>query len=90
MQDINRRTFFKQAGVVAATAGAVAVVPGSIAPTAAGAATRPLSEQEAARSAPIVAHVTDAKTGGITLYVGTREVKIHDREVAARIVRAAR
>jgi hypothetical protein len=90
MSDITRRTFFKQAGVVAATAGAVAVVPGTIAPSSAAATTKPLSVEEVGAAEPIVAHLTDAQKGSITLFVGTREVHIHDREVVARIVRAAR
>ena len=91
MADISRRTFFKHAGLAAAAAGAAAVVPvGLSGATAAGATSRPLTAEELSRSEPIVAHVTDARNGRITLYVGTREVHIEDRSVTARIVRAAR
>jgi hypothetical protein len=60
----------------------------------AGAATTremPLTSEEVASSASdIVALVKDARTGEISLFVGEREVTIHDRTVAARLVRATR
>jgi hypothetical protein len=37
-----------------------------------------------------VAHVKNARTGEISLFIGTKEVTIHDRKVAARLVRATR
>ncbi|HTW99366.1 MAG TPA: hypothetical protein VMD59_11345, partial [Acidimicrobiales bacterium] len=47
------------------------------------------SPVEAGLATPVVAHVKDAATGEIALYVGEREVTIRDRHVAARLVRAA-
>jgi len=38
----------------------------------------------------LVAHVKNARTGEISLFIGTKEVTIHDRKVAARLVRATR
>ena len=38
----------------------------------------------------LVAHVKDARTGEISLFIGHREVTFHDRKVAARLVRATR
>jgi hypothetical protein len=38
---------------------------------------------------PIVAHVRNARTGELSLLVGEREVTVHDRDLAARIARAA-
>jgi hypothetical protein len=43
----------------------------------------------AARSGPIVAYIRDPRTGEISVMAGEREVKLHDRKVAARIARAA-
>jgi hypothetical protein len=40
-------------------------------------------------SGEIVAHVRDARTGQIDLYVGTRQISYTDRELAARLARAA-
>jgi hypothetical protein len=38
---------------------------------------------------PVVAHVRDARTGDIDLFVGTRHVQFRDRELASRITKAA-
>jgi hypothetical protein len=38
---------------------------------------------------PLVAHVHDARTGVVDLYTGTRHVRFTDRQLAARLVRAA-
>jgi hypothetical protein len=91
MSDISRRTFFKHAGLATAAVGAAAVVPAGLSgASVAGTVDKPLTDVEVSLSEPIVAHVTDARNGLITLYVGTREVHIKDRSVTARIVRAAR
>jgi hypothetical protein len=100
VEPVNRRTFLKQAGVAAAAAGAVAAAPGSLG--VAGATTRSasasgatahepeLSHEETASAPAVIAHVRDAGRGEITLFVGEREITIHDRQVAARLVRATR
>jgi hypothetical protein len=41
-------------------------------------------------SGPVVAYVRDAGKGEISVMAGEREVKVHDRKLAARIARAAR
>jgi hypothetical protein len=38
---------------------------------------------------PLVAHVHDARTGVVDLYTGTRHVRFTDRQLAARLARAA-
>jgi hypothetical protein len=94
MDDITRRSFFKHAGAAAAVAGAVAVAPGSIATAVA--ATTPATDRELtaeehlAAGEHLVAHLKNAETGEITLFVGHREVTFHDRTVAARLIRATR
>jgi hypothetical protein len=92
MEHVSRRSFFKQAGTVAALAGAATVVP--IGLGGAGASTLeepPLgATEDLAIDEHLVAHVTNARTGEISLFIGTREVTIHDRKVAARLVRATR
>lgn len=98
MEPISRRRFFRQAGSVAAIAGAVAVVPAGVVSSVAGAATREPAAKEPELTASehlaegdnLIAHVKDARTGEISLFVGNREVLIHDRSVAARLVRATR
>jgi hypothetical protein len=39
-------------------------------------------------SAPLVAHIRDLATGEIGLFSGTREVILHDPQLAARLARA--
>jgi hypothetical protein len=50
-----------------------------------------LTPQEDLRAGEnLMAHVKNARTGEISLFIGHREVTIHDRKVAARLVRATR
>jgi hypothetical protein len=38
----------------------------------------------------VVVHVRDARTGDLDLYVGNRHVRVHDRDLASRLIAAAR
>jgi hypothetical protein len=38
----------------------------------------------------IVVHVRDARTGHLDLYVGDRHIQVNDRDLASRLVKAAR
>jgi hypothetical protein len=84
----SRRTMLKgaaAAGVGAATAGVVADIlfagPASAATT---------ESHRGSDGSDLVAHVRDAKSGHIDLYVGTRQVSVQDRALASRIARAAK
>jgi hypothetical protein len=96
MEPVSRRNFFKKAGAVAATAGTMAVAPIGFTSAIAGVATgahndAPLTAEEHLRGGEeLVAHVKNARTGEISLFIGHREVTIRDRKVAARLVRATR
>jgi hypothetical protein len=97
MEEVSRRLFFKRAGAaaaVAAVATSVAVGPLALASTVAGADTKKEAEihpQDDLRvGEQLVARVKNARTGEINLFIGQREVTIHDRKVAARLIRAAR
>lgn len=82
----SRRTMLKgaaAAGVGAATAGVVADI---LFAGPASAATRDNSSD----GSDLVAHVRNAKSGHIDLYVGTRQVSVQDRALASRIARAAK
>jgi hypothetical protein len=46
-------------------------------------------EPIAAHDGPMVAHVHDAPTGVVDLFIGTRHVRFTDRQLAARLARAA-
>jgi hypothetical protein len=41
-----------------------------------------------APSEPIVVHVRNAKSGDIEMFSGTSQTRLHDKDLAARIVRA--
>ncbi|MGA2294615.1 MAG: hypothetical protein ABSG24_05260 [Acidimicrobiales bacterium] len=97
MEAVSRRSFFKQAGAAAAVAvvaSSAVVAPMGLASAVAGAATAKesdLTPQEDLRADEnLVAHVKNARTGEISLFIGHREVTLHDRKVAARLVRATR
>jgi TAT (twin-arginine translocation) pathway signal sequence len=82
----SRRTMLKGAaatGIGVATAGVVADIlfagPASAATT-----------DNSSDDADLVAHVRDARTGQIDLYVGTRQVSVQDRALASRLARAAK
>ncbi|MGH3167688.1 MAG: hypothetical protein ACRDN0_17590 [Trebonia sp.] len=39
---------------------------------------------------PLIVHVHDARTGVVDLFTGTRQVRVTDPQLAARLARAAR
>ncbi|MDQ6949959.1 MAG: hypothetical protein M3256_27870 [Actinomycetota bacterium] len=98
---LTRRRFLGHASVGAAAAGALAAGGASVFSSAAGAdaASRLATPDRAGRpSAPdgplqegsgVIAHVVDAKTGQISLLVGTREIAYTNREMAQQLLRAA-
>jgi hypothetical protein len=79
MSDSTRRGFVKSS---AAAAAGVTVI-GALAAEQADA-------HAAADAGPVVAYIKDPRSGEISVMAGERQVKLHDRKVAARIARAAR
>jgi hypothetical protein len=80
MSDLTRRAFVKNSA--AATAGITVI--GAL-----------LTDQADARagepgSRAVVAYVRDPRKGDISVLTGDREVRVHDRKLAAAIARAAR
>jgi hypothetical protein len=47
-------------------------------------------EREGAAEEAIVVHVRDAASGEIDVFRGTTQIRLHDRDLAARLVRASR
>jgi anti-sigma-K factor RskA len=76
VSDLTRRGFVKSS--TAAAAGATVI--GALA----------AERAEAAGSEPLVAYVSDPKSGEISVMSGDREATVRDRDLAARIARAAR
>jgi hypothetical protein len=83
MTDATRRRFLIMAGAGAAAAGVAAVVPAGTLAEGAAAADHPPAE------GTLVAYVGDATDGTVSLLVGDREVVVHDRDLVARLARAA-
>jgi hypothetical protein len=87
MTNANRRTFITHTGIAAAAA--LAIVPSlTQSRLAPGAPALPSSAPSLAE--PLVAYIRDAAAGEIALYIGTREIVIHDLNLVARLVQAAR
>ncbi len=89
MAKLTRRGFITRTSAGMATIGALATVPGL-----AGAQAAPAAQEQdhtaAAQQEPLVAHVRNSVTGEIAVFVGTREVIMHDRALVRRLMRAAR
>jgi hypothetical protein len=79
MSDTSRRKFLAVAGVgAAATATALG--------TAGAAEAKPSAKRA---TEPVLALVDDPKSGTVRLLVGEREVVVHDRDLATRLLNAA-
>jgi predicted secreted protein len=91
---LSRRTMLKGAAGVgaaglAASALASVALPAAAATKAQVRATRGQSS-DAAGDEAIVVHVRDAASGEIDVFRGTTQTRLHDRDLAARLVRASR
>jgi hypothetical protein len=82
MSDSTRRTFLIASGASAAAVGMAAATPGV-------AAARTPEATLPSDATDLVAHVADPHSGTLTLLVGEREVVVHDRDLVARLARAA-
>ena len=73
-------------GTGAAAIGVAAAMPGtaSAKTPAAEALTTPSDAQ------PLAAHISDPKTGVLSIFVGGHEVTVHDPDLVARITHAAK
>ncbi len=88
MPDTNRRRFLATAGAGAATAGAIALVPGIADAATPTASAVPTAAVPTAELGPIVAHLEDIRTGVISVMVGERAVTLRDPAIAAALARA--
>ena len=91
---VSRRGLLRGAAGLGAAGLAAGLMVNSVA-TPAAAATAPATPAAAEPSAPVaagepmVAHVRDARTGEVDLFVGTRHVRFTDPQLAARLAKAA-
>ena len=86
MPESTRRNFLIASGTGAAAVGVAAALPGTASAQAAR-TSKPLSNARNAQA--LVAHVGDPSTGTLSLFVGDREVVLHDPDLVARLTRAA-
>ena len=81
------------AGLAATTLGATvspaAAAAGPAASTAASQSPRRSGDAAKAASGPLVVHVRDARSGDIEVFSGTSQTRLRDKDLAARIARAA-
>jgi hypothetical protein len=94
MPDITRRQFLRNASVGAAAAGALAAGGAGLFSAVSGAGAAPLAfsaspETPTLEGSDIFAHVADAKTGEITIFVGTKAVSYTNLDLAQQLLRAA-
>jgi hypothetical protein len=91
---MSRRSVLRGAATAGA-AGLAATAIGAVASPAFAATSRP-SETDRSHgrgqlsSEPIMVHVRDVGSGDIELFAGTSQTRVHDKDLAARIVRALR
>ena len=85
MSGSTRRNFLIAGGAGAAAAGMAAAVPG----VAAARTPAPTPARLPSDATDLVAHVADPSSGTLILLVGEREVVVHDRDLVARLARAA-
>jgi hypothetical protein len=95
-QRLSRRSVLRGAAGVGAAGIAATALAGTAGPAFAAAA-RPAAPggADAEASHPdsaeqIVVHVRDARSGEIDVFRGTSQIRLRDRELAARLVRASR
>jgi hypothetical protein len=89
---LSRRLFITKSSLTVAAAGLVSALPALPAAVNTAEAEAPeagatISESEAA-AGPLVAHVTNLRTGEMSLYAGEREIVLHDPALAARLFNA--
>ena len=78
MNDATRRTFLVAAGAGAAAVGVAAVVPAAASAATTHGSVTPSGE-------PLVAYISDASTGELTVMVGEREVQIKNPSLVSQL-----
>lgn len=90
----SRRSLLKGAATVGAAGIAAAALAGGAPPAAASsrsaALARTAGTAPAEGSEPVVVHVRDAATGEMDVFRGTTCTRVRDKDLAARLFRAAR
>lgn len=89
MNNSNRRTFIRTAGVGAAAAGVAAMIPVATSAVAS-AASAPVAAVKlpAAAKGSMVAYIQDVSTGEVSVMVEGREVTVVDHQLVAKLAHA--
>ncbi|MBV9094758.1 MAG: hypothetical protein JO132_12930 [Streptosporangiaceae bacterium] len=84
---LSRRGLLRGAAAAGA-AGLAVTAMGATAAPALGSESRTPAPAARATAGPIVVHVRDARSGDIEVFSGTSQVRLRDKDLAARISRA--
>jgi hypothetical protein len=91
MAGIDRRNFLTRGSMVVAAAGVATAVPGLATDLMAAESDVPTFEADAgALEESLVVHVRDLSSGEIGVFSGTREIVVHDTDLAGRLFRTTR
>jgi hypothetical protein len=94
MPDVTRRQFLRNASLGAAATGVLAAGGAGLFEAIGSASASPLTLDSspatpALEGSDVFAHVVDAKSGQITIFVGTKAVSYTNRDLAQQLLRAA-
>jgi len=92
-EDFDRRNFIRRASMGAAAVGALTVAGGSVlgdVASAVAATPKAASTSELLDGSDVIAHVVNARTGEISILVGTREIQYRNRDLAQQLIRATK
>jgi hypothetical protein len=94
MPDTTRRQFLRNASLGAAATGVLAAGGAGLFQSMSNAGATPLTFDSSSATptlegSDIFAHVVDAKSGHITIFVGTKAVSYTNRDLAQQLLRAA-
>jgi len=91
MAGIDRRNFLTRGSIVVAAAGVATAVPSLATNLVAAEPDVPTIEADAgALGDSLVVHVRDLTSGEIGVFSGTREIVVHDPDLAGRLFRTTR
>lgn len=86
---MSRRSLLQGAATAGAAGLAVTAIGAAATPAFAATSQPSAADQPVTHAGPIVVHVRDAKTGDIEVFSGTSGTRLRDKDLAARIARAA-
>jgi nitrous oxide reductase len=86
---LTRRSLLQGAATAGAAGLAVTAMGAAASPALAATSRSSAPDHSQDHGEPIVVHVRDARTGDIEVFSGTRQTQLRDKDLAARIARAA-